>query len=175
MSLLQQEIPWRQESITLFGRTHPLPRLTCWVADPGCSYRYSGLANEPQPWSEPLGKIREGLAATLGWRFNSVLLNRYRDGADAMGWHADDEAELEPQAPIASLSLGATRSFRLRPRVRQAEGVPPISLELGHGDLLVMDPPTQQHWLHALPRRRRVSQERLNLTFRLIRTQAASG
>ncbi|MBC1262318.1 alpha-ketoglutarate-dependent dioxygenase AlkB [Synechococcus sp. BSF8S] len=174
MSRLQQEIPWRQESITLFGRTHPLPRLTCWVADPGCSYRYSGLANEPQPWSEPLRQIREALAATLGWRFNSVLLNRYRDGDGAMGWHADDEAELEPQAPIASLSLGATRSFRLRPRARQAEGVRPISLELGHGDLLVMDPPTQQHWLHSLPRRRRVSQERLNLTFRLIRPQAAS-
>jgi alkylated DNA repair dioxygenase AlkB len=81
----------------------------------------------------------------------------------------------EPQAPIASLSLGATRSFRLRPRAPLAEGVRPISLELGHGDLLVMDPPTQQHWLHALPRRRRVSQERLNLTFRLIRAQAASG
>ncbi len=169
---LQQEIPWRQESITLFGRSHPMPRLTCWVADPGCTYRYSGLANEPQPWSAALLEIREALAATLGWRFNSVLLNRYRDGSDAMGWHADDEPELEPQAPIASLSLGASRSFRLRPRDRRAVAAEPISLELGHGDLLVMDPPTQQHWLHALPRRLRVRQERVNLTFRLIRAPA---
>ncbi len=166
---LQQEIPWRQESIILFGRSRPMPRLTCWVADGGCTYRYSGLANEPQPWSAALLEIRKALEITLGWRFNSVLLNRYRDGTDSMGWHADDEPELEPQAPIASVSLGASRSFRLRPRGRRCDGAEPISLELGHGDLLVMDPPTQQHWLHALPRRLRVRQERLNLTFRLIR------
>ncbi|MCP9840272.1 alpha-ketoglutarate-dependent dioxygenase AlkB [Synechococcus sp. J7-Johnson] len=170
LSRLQQEIPWRQESITLFGRTHPMPRLTCWVADPGCSYRYSGLANEPQPWSDALIEIRDSLEITLGWRFNSVLLNRYRDGTDSMGWHADDEPELEPLAPIASLSLGASRSFRLRPRDRRPGAAEPLLLELSHGDLLVMDPPTQQHWLHALPRRLRVRQERLNLTFRVIRT-----
>ncbi|MCP9801948.1 alpha-ketoglutarate-dependent dioxygenase AlkB [Synechococcus sp. RedBA-s] len=171
---LQQEVPWRQESITLFGRSQPLPRLTCWVADAGCTYRYSGLANEPQPWSAGLLEIREALEASLGWRFNSVLLNRYRDGSDAMGWHTDDEPELEPQAPIASLSLGASRSFRLKPRAGGAGSPEPISMELGHGDLLVMDPPTQEHWLHALPRRLRVRQERLNLTFRLIRTPANS-
>ncbi|MGB5241236.1 MAG: alpha-ketoglutarate-dependent dioxygenase AlkB [Prochlorococcaceae cyanobacterium] len=170
LSRLQQEIPWRQESITLFGRTHPMPRLTCWVADPGCGYRYSGLAHEPQPWSAALIGIREALEITLGWRFNSVLLNRYRDGTDSMGWHADDEPELEPLAPIASLSLGASRSFQLRPRDRRPGAAEPFRLELGHGDLLVMDPPTQQHWLHALPRRLRVRQERLNLTFRVIRT-----
>jgi alkylated DNA repair dioxygenase AlkB len=170
LSRLQQEIPWRQESITLFGRTHPMPRLTCWVADSGCSYRYSGLANEPQPWSDALIEIRAALEITLGWRFNSVLLNRYRNGTDSMGWHADDEPELEPLAPIASLSLGASRSFRLRPRDRRPGVAEPLLLELNHGDLLVMDPPTQQHWLHALPRRLRVRQERLNLTFRVIRT-----
>ena len=169
LGLLRQQIPWRQEAITLFGRTHPLPRLTFWVGDPGCAYAYSGLLNQPEPWTPPLEELRTQLGEQLGFRFNSLLLNRYRQGDDRMGWHADDELTLEPQAPIASLSLGACRSFRLRPKKPQIDGPGPISLALGHGDLLVMDPPTQRHWLHALPARRRVREERINLTFRVIR------
>ena len=84
-----------------------------------------------------------------------------------MGWHADDEAELDPDAPIASLSLGAGRTLRFRPRQRgTAEAV---AVELGHGDLLLMDPPTQRHWQHGLPRRLKVDAPRLNLTFRVVR------
>ena len=169
---LLQEVPWKQESITLFGRTHPIPRLTCWMGDPGCHYTYSGVRNAIEPWTPRLQAIREQLEAAAGCRFNSLLLNRYRNGDDKLDWHADDEPELDPQQPIASLSLGAIRSFRLRPRDPSANSSAPITLELGHGDLLIMDPPTQRHWLHQVPPRRRVSQERLNLTFRAIRTEA---
>ncbi|MFS6827233.1 alpha-ketoglutarate-dependent dioxygenase AlkB family protein [Cyanobium sp. ATX 6F1] len=165
---LLAEVPWRQEAISLFGRSHPLPRLTCWVADPGCHYTYSGLLNQPEPWSPPLEAVREQLGALLGCRFNSLLLNRYRHGGERMGWHADDEPELEASAPIASLSLGATRSFRLKPKRPERLAHAPISQELGHGDLLVMDPPTQRHWLHALPARLKIKEERINLTFRVV-------
>jgi alkylated DNA repair dioxygenase AlkB len=79
------------------------------VADPGCSYRYSGLDQVITPWSPPLEKLRDRLEQVLGLRFNSLLLNRYRTGADRMGWHADDEPELDAGAPIASLSLGVSR------------------------------------------------------------------
>ena len=106
------------------------------------------------------------------FRSNGVLLNYYRDGRDTMGWHADDEPELDPEAPIASLSLGASRTFRLRPRGVAAA---PLDLELGDGDLLVMDPPTQRHWQHALPRRLRLREPRLNLTFRKLRSIRHAG
>lgn len=165
---LRMQIPWRQEAITLFGRTHPLPRLTCWVGDPGCSYAYSGLLNQPEPWSPLLEALRTQLGEQLGFRFNSLLLNRYRRGDDRMGWHADDERTLDPRAPIASLSLGACRSFRLRPKRPLTLDPGPVTIDLDHGDLLVMDPPTQIHWLHSLPARRRVRDERINLTFRVI-------
>lgn len=172
--LIQQlldQVPWRQESIRLFGRVHPLPRLTCWMADPGCDYRYSGLQQEAQPWLPSLLELRQQLSELCGHPLNSLLLNLYRDGGDAMGCHADDEPELDPEAAIVSLSLGAARALRFKPKPRSplAHGSAPVAIELGHGDLLLMDPPTQQHWLHELPRRKRVQQPRINLTFRRIR------
>jgi alkylated DNA repair dioxygenase AlkB len=167
---LRHDLAWSQPRVRLHGREHPVPRLCCWLADPGCSYRYSGMAHHPDPWTDPLLQLRALLEGQLGWRFNSVLANRYRNGDDAMGWHADDERELVPEAPIASLSLGASRTLRFRPRPGSAAaGGAPLALELADGDLLVMDPPTQRHWQHALPRRRRISAERLNLTFRVVR------
>jgi len=180
---LQAEVPWKQEAITIYGRRHLLPRLTCWMADPGCGYRYSGLANAIEPWSPAAAELREALQVLTGWRFNSLLLNRYRDGRDAMGWHADDEPELDPTAPIASLSLGAPRDFRLRPRpsprrLKQDSDrselpcgfgdCAPFNMALHNGDLLLMEPPTQLWWQHAVPKRLRLQQERLNLTFRVV-------
>jgi alkylated DNA repair dioxygenase AlkB len=169
---LQGEMPWQQPIVTVFGKRHPVPRLTCWVGDPGCSYTYSGLKEIPQPWTPPLTRVRQLLEDHLGVGFNSLLLNRYRDGRDRMGWHADDEPELALGHPIASLSLGASRSLRFRPRGGASAGaaaeLSPMALELHHGDLLVMHAPTQSHWQHALPARLKVRGERLNLTFRQI-------
>jgi alkylated DNA repair dioxygenase AlkB len=182
LAALQSEVPWKQEAITLYGRHHLLPRLTCWMADPGCGYRYSGLANAIEPWSPAAAALRGALEQLTGWRFNSLLLNRYRDGRDAMGWHADDEPELDPTAPIASFSLGSTRDFRLRPRPspRRPRGAEPptgygtscapFNIALHNGDLLLMEPPTQLWWQHAVPKRLRLQQERLNLTFRVVRS-----
>lgn len=168
---LLSQIPWRQEQIQLFGRSHRLPRLTCWMADPGVHYRYSGLLQQAAPWHPDLLDLRERLAERCGHPLNSLLLNLYRDGLDAMGGHADDEPELDPEASIVSLSLGASRSLRFKPKPRSplAAGCAPLAIELGHGDLLLMDAPTQQHWLHELPRRRRIQAPRINLTFRLLR------
>jgi len=169
---LEREVPWKQDTITLWGRTHPLPRLTCWMGDPGCSYTYSGVANRIEPWSPAVCELRALVEQAVGSRFNSLLLNRYRDGRDKLDWHADDEAELDPDAPIASLSLGVARSFRLRPRSAERGPEDTLSFELGCGDLLVMDPPTQRHWLHQVPQRLRLQGARLNLTFRRVRAEA---
>lgn len=168
---LEQEVPWRQERITLWGRTHPLPRLTCWMGDHGCSYTYSGVRNVVVPWTAAVQELRHRVEEQVGWRFNSLLLNLYRDGRDKLDWHADDEPEIDPAAPIASLSLGACRSFRLRPNRADRTAADTLSFELGQGDLLVMDPPTQQHWQHQVPQRLRLSATRLNLTFRSIRPE----
>ena len=158
-------IAWEVHRIRLFGREHASPRLSCWIGDPGASYRYSGTCFQPRPWPAALRPIRERLAHELGVDFNSVLANRYRDGRDAMGWHSDGERELGSAPVIASLSLGATRRFVLKHRQDPERK---LTLDLPSGSLLVMAGPTQQRYRHALPRTARPVGERINLTFRRI-------
>lgn len=159
-------LAWAPHRVRLFGREHLTPRLCAWYGDAHARYAYSGQALEPLPWTAALAGVRERLQALLGLAFDSVLCNLYRDGADSMGWHSDDEASLGPQPVIASLSLGATRRFALRHRRRRELGT--ISLPLAHGDLLLMAGATQCHWQHAVPKTRRPTGPRINLTFRRV-------
>ena len=163
---LKADAAWEQRSIRMFGQAIPQPRLTAWYGDPDARYTYSGLRWEPRPWLPALQALRQRLETATGTRFNSVLLNLYRDGRDSMGWHADDEPELGPAPAIASLSLGATRRFRLRPRAGLAHA--PLALDLPAGSLLLMRGPTQRCWQHALPKTARPVGPRLNLTFRWV-------
>jgi alkylated DNA repair dioxygenase AlkB len=162
MAELQSAIDWEQHEITLFGRTVPTPRLTAWMGD--TSYAYSGVVNEPKPWPAALAEIRDRLVVDCGAPFNSCLANLYRDGSDSMGYHSDDEPELGDRPTIASLSLGARRTFLLRQRVTRERW----SWELGEGDLLLMTEESQSDYAHAVPKTRRPVGPRMNLTFRVL-------
>jgi alkylated DNA repair dioxygenase AlkB len=166
LAVLRSRIDWQQEDIVIFGERRRVPRLVAWHGDPGTAYTYSGTAHEPLPWTPELQGVRHLVEAVTGHRYNSVLLNLYRDGRDGMGWHADDEPELGHEPVIASVSLGATRRFKLRHRgSRSAAG----TLDLAHGDLLLMAGATQHHYLHAVPKTARPAGVRVNLTFRWVR------
>ncbi|MCA9571578.1 MAG: alpha-ketoglutarate-dependent dioxygenase AlkB, partial [Myxococcales bacterium] len=108
------EVPWRSDDITLFGRTHPIPRLHCWFADAGMTYRWSGITLHPAPWTPTILAVRARLEAELGRPFPFLLANLYRNGADSMGWHTDDEREMGGTPTIASVSVGAARDFLVR-------------------------------------------------------------
>ena len=162
---LRDDVPWEVHRIRMFGRQVDSPRLSCWMGDPAARYRYSGTEFVPQPWHPALLPLRDQLTAFCGHAFNSVLLNRYRDGDDGMGWHSDNEPELGPAPVIASVSLGAPRRFLLRRRDDHAKKAEVL---LDHGDLLVMGGQTQRHYQHSLPKSARLLAERLNLTFRWI-------
>jgi alkylated DNA repair dioxygenase AlkB len=161
--VLRDEISWEQHAITLYGRTSPTPRLTSWIGD--CAYRYSGIVNEPAPWPEVLAVLRERIRDELGVDVNSCLANLYRDGADSMGYHSDNEPELGPRPAIASVSLGDRRRFVLRHRATRERW----SWDLGHGDLLVMRDESQSDYAHAVPKTSRPVGPRMNLTFRHFR------
>jgi alkylated DNA repair dioxygenase AlkB len=166
LALLRTRIDWQQEDIVIFGESRRVPRLVAWHGDPGTAYTYSGTAHEPLPWTPELQRIRQRVEELTAHRFNSVLLNLYRDGNDGMGWHADDEPELGREPVIASVSLGATRRFKLRHRRMR---VAASTLDLAHGDLLLMAGQTQHSYVHAVPKTARPVGTRVNLTFRWIR------
>lgn len=161
---LIRTIDWQQGEIRIFGKVHPEPRLSAWYGDPQAAYRYSSKRMLPLPWTPELFQLKGQLESARVGRFNGVLLNLYRDGEDYMGYHADNEPELGPEPIIASLSLGAERRFLLKQRQTGQKH----TLLLESGSLLVMSGPTQQHWLHSLPKARRVKEPRINLTFRTI-------
>lgn len=162
---LTQTINWRQDSITIYGRSLPQPRLTAWYGDPGKSYTYSGLTMHPSHWTPTLLELKAKVDALAGVVFNSVLLNLYRDGNDSMGWHSDDEPELGANPVIGSLSLGGTRRFLLRHRFKRGLK---HELELTSGSFLLMQGTTQSYWQHQVPKTKRPVLPRINLTFRVI-------
>lgn len=172
MNALQKEIPWKQEHIKLFGKTHPTPRLTAWHGDEHCVYKYSGVVNQPFPWTPSLLTIKSRIEnLSNGTTFNCVLLNFYRDGSDKMGWHSDDEKELGPNPSIASVSFGATRRFDFK---HKTEANNKFSIHLESGSLLLMQGDMQHHWLHQIPAQKRIQEPRINLTFRYIPPQTQS-
>ncbi|MFW6092782.1 MAG: alpha-ketoglutarate-dependent dioxygenase AlkB family protein [Pseudomonadota bacterium] len=149
---------WQRERLHLYGRSVAVPRLLAWYGEPGLNYRYSGRDHRCDGWLAELADLAARIAAEHGVDANLVLVNRYRDGSDYMGWHTDAEQGLG--RVIASVSLGATRRFLLRPPDREASE----RLDLEHGSLLLMDGALR----HALPRTRRPVGERINLTFRRV-------
>lgn len=164
---LTDEVAWTVHRIRMFGRWVDSPRLSCWMGEPEASYRYSGADFAPEPWHPAIRALLPALEAACGARFNSVLLNRYRNGRDSMGWHSDDEPELGSAPVIASLSLGAERRFLMRVKTDHARKA---EWRLRHGDLLVMRGEAQRQAQHALPKMAGAAGERINLTFRWVIT-----
>ena len=162
---LTNRLEWRQDTINLYGKSHPIPRLQCFVASQGVRYRYSNLTMEGRGFPTVLQSIKDKIESAANHSFNAVLCNLYRDGQDSMGWHSDNEPELGERPVIASLSLGSTRTFRFRDLSTKKETV---DFELSHGSLLVMNAGVQKDWEHSVPKRLRIKQPRINLTFRLI-------
>lgn len=162
LARLIAETDWKSETITLWGKQYMQPRLTAWHGE--AAYAYSGLQLAPQPFTALQQQLRAAVEAATGARFNSVLLNYYRDGGDSMGMHSDDEAALGPAPLIASLSFGATRTLQLRHKTSGARQ----RIDLTDGSLLLMGGTMQKHWQHGINKSARALGPRVNLTFRRI-------
>ncbi|MDP2699526.1 alpha-ketoglutarate-dependent dioxygenase AlkB [Thalassospira sp.] len=162
---LQSRIIWQQETARMMGRDIAVPRLTAWFGD--VAYRYSGVYHPAAPFPEILLPLKSRAEEKAGVAFNTVLLNRYRDGRDSVSWHADDEAVLGINPVIASLSFGAPRRFHFKHRASGER----IDVDLPHNSMLVMAGETQHCWIHQIPKTARPVGQRINLTFRQTRAE----
>ncbi|MFQ3191006.1 MAG: alkylated DNA repair dioxygenase AlkB [Paraglaciecola sp.] len=164
MQALQQSLDWRQEQITLYGKTFNVPRLQAWYGDKNAHYQYSNLSMRPLPWSPVLLELKQKCENASNSRFNSVLANLYRDGQDGMGRHADNETELGQQPVIASLSFGEERNLDFYHNATKDK----VRLPLHNGSLLIMSGDTQKNWQHSMAKTKKTLTARINLTFRYI-------
>lgn len=164
---LLSETEWTQPEMWMYGRLVKIPRLTAWHGDRDAAYKYSGIVNNPAPWTSDLLKLKALIESATSARYNSVLLNLYRNGNDHLSWHRDDEAELGDAPNIASLSLGSSRTFSLRTKSVEARRNQYDWL-LTHGSLLSMRGQTQTLWEHSIKKEPKVTEPRINLTFRMV-------
>jgi len=166
LQTLRQEIIWKQEPIKILGKEIMQPRLTAWYGEADKPYTYSGITMQPYAWTNSLLSIKEKIEYIAGTRFTSALLNLYRTGSDSMGWHRDNEKELGTNPIIGSVSFGATRNFQFR---KYADKSNKINVELSHGSFLLMRGSTNHHWEHRVPKISEPINERINITFRIIK------
>ena len=161
LNWLQQEsnVAWARESFSIFGRRVTAPRRLAWFGDAGLNYRYTGTDHMAEGWPTALSALRDRVQAVAAQEFNFLLLNRYANGQQYMGWHRDDEAVCAGN--IASLSLGARRRFRYESEINGKSE----QIDLEHGSLLLFDGRRR----HCLAKTVRPVEERINLTFRLLK------
>lgn len=162
---------WPDNRYAFAGRQFILPRLQTWHADAGIRYSYSNNLLATRPWTDVLLAIRAKVESRVVHRFNSVLVNYYRDGDDFVGWHADNEPELGESPWIASLSFGAARPLAFRHNTSGASG----RMVLASGSLLLMRQAFQNHWRHSVPQDKHITEARINLTFRTVMQPAETG
>jgi alkylated DNA repair dioxygenase AlkB len=163
--ILQEETPWQQDDITVFGKKYAQPRLTALYANNDKAYSYSNITMHPHVFTKELLQIKNEVEQLAETKFTTCLLNLYRDGKDSNGWHADNEKELGENPVIASITLGEERFFHLKHRTNKNLK---HKLLLEHGSLLLMKGATQHHWLHQIPKTAKPIKERINLTFRVV-------
>ena len=161
-------IAWRNDQALVFGKIIETKRKVAWCADTldgkPFAYSYSGVTRHSIPFTEELLLLKKLVEEQSNESYNSCLLNLYHSGEEGMAWHSDGEVDLKEQGAIASLSFGAERKFAFKHKLSKEV----VALQLKPGSLLVMKGTTQQYWLHRLPPTKKVSEPRINLTFRTI-------
>jgi alkylated DNA repair dioxygenase AlkB len=162
--LLLQNIQWKNDEANILGKHIITKRKVAWYGNSDYSYAYSNTTKQALAWTRELSVLKRLVEEITGESFNSCLLNLYHNGNEGLGWHSDDEKSIGKYTPIASLSFGAERKFSFKHKQTKQT----VSLVLEHGSLLVMKGATQTNWLHSLPKSNRITQARINLTFRMM-------
>ena len=162
--LLLQNILWRNDEAVIFGKHIVAKRKVAWYGDSDYLYTYSNTTKQALTWTKELSDLKQRVEEVTGTKFNSCLLNLYHNGDEGIAWHSDDEKPLGENSIIASLSFGAERKFYFKHKQTKQM----ISVVLEHGSLLIMKDATQTNWLHSLPKSKKITRPRINLTFRTI-------
>jgi alkylated DNA repair dioxygenase AlkB len=160
------EMPWQRKSVLMYGKEVVTPRLTVWYGDPDVDYSLSENKTYPLPWTDELLMIKNRIEPLAGYRFNTVLLNYYRDGNDSVSWHSDNDGVPGKNRIVSSVSFGQERLFDIRLKADHSQK---DSVLLENGSYLLMKGNFQEEWQHRIAKSTRPMQPRVNLTFRILK------
>lgn len=159
-------IAWKNDEVVIYGKRIITKRKIAWYGDHPFHYTYSNTTKQAHDWTPELLHLKALVEEQSGETFNACLVNLYHDGSEGMSWHSDGEKDLKKDGAIASLSLGAERKFSFKHKATKDT----VSIVLEHGSLLIMQGETQTYWQHCLPTTKKITEPRINLTFRTIAT-----
>jgi hypothetical protein len=154
---LLAEGPWQQSTRKMWDNEVLVPRLTASIA---------------QPFPDRIAQLVEPVNERYGVDLDSCFVNLYRDGNDAVAWHADTVRKVMTNPMVVTVSLGARRSFLVRPATG---GAVVRRYNPGEGDLIVMGGAMQHDWHHTVPREKSASGARMSVTLRHSRPLSAEG
>ena len=160
------ELPWQQKSVLMYGKEVLTPRLTVWYGDPNVDYSISGSNARPLTWTKELLDIKSKVEPLAGIKFDSVLLNYYRDGNDSVSWHTDNDGIPGRNRIVGSVSFGQERNFDIR---NKEDHNIKYSIKLANGSYLLMKDGFQEGWQHRIAKSTKSMKPRINLTFRLMK------
>ncbi len=159
LNQLLENIEWENDTFYIAGKEITTNRKIAWYGDTSFELTHSKKEKKGYAWTKDLLELKTAVESITNEIFNSCLLNLYHTGEDGLGWHSDSE-----KGAVASLSLGAMRKFVFKHKKTKQK----VVFNLSNGDLLVMKGDTQENCLHTVPRTKKVSLPRINLTFRTI-------
>lgn len=153
-----------EPTFKMFGKTCCMHRCIGFFSDSSVGYRYSRQISASQPLPDFLAKLLEQVNTQFHSQYNGILVNLYRSEKDYISKHSDNEAELDPTAGVVALSLGASRTFRVRDKSTNAIVK---DVDTQHGQLIRMSGNFQKEFTHEIPRGGGDADVRISLTFRV--------
>lgn len=156
-------VDWEHLRGKTWNKEYDVPRLTKHMGDVSQSYNsaYSKIRSD---WDPKIKELANGINQVYGTKFNSALINYYRDKNDYIAYHADGEVH-GPNYFVFGLSLGQARPFFFKHK----ETGKVTELEVRSGDFMIMEGATQKLYKHSVPRRTAKNLDwkgRMSITFR---------
>jgi alkylated DNA repair dioxygenase AlkB len=168
LAQLNKNIDWSPMEMKIYGKTIFTPRLIHWFSPFPYPIAEEDLPSKPVPrYLKPaLKNITEYINEKYNCNiiYDSVLLNKYRDGNDYISWHSDKEAKANTL--VVMISLGVMRTFALRRKNEEKDGLNYLEFKLESGSIFIMGGDSQNNWKHSLLKNKNVKDERISLVFR---------
>lgn len=169
-NLIDSDVKWSIFKVKVYGKIINQPRDSFYMADSGYVYKYSGIDRPVENWTPSVTKMKDILNKCVQEiqvghpKLNACLGNRYQNGHQYICAHSDNESDLNKDAFIVSVSLGAIRDFIFTHKKTNKK----VKIALPSGSVLLMGKGCQENWKHEVPKRLRVNEPRINLTFRSV-------